>query len=151
MRATKSNRAPFSPRPFRLADESVKARAIAALQNAPIDPLRPLLVKISEEPKKRSNPQNSLYWALLGDIAEQAWLDNRSYTSDIWHEFARRQIMPETITLADGTVRSKWEEMPDGTATVISTTLLSKESFADYITAVEAFGNSQGVHFITKG
>ena len=55
--------------------------------------------------------------------------------------------MPETIVTKDGETRSKWEEVPDGDAVVISTTKLERRCFAEYPTAVEAFGASLGVQF----
>lgn len=135
---------------MRLTNADVQQRAIAMLRNVPIDPSKPLQLLVREEPKKRSNPQNALYWSILGDIAEQAWLEGRQYSTDIWHEFCRRNVMEEQIETADGVRRSKWIDMPDGTGTVISTTALSQKSFGDYITAVEAFGANLGVFYQTK-
>lgn len=145
----KSSRPPFTTRTMRLTSADVRDRAIATIRNAPIDVSKPLQLVLREEPKRRSNPQNSLYWALLGDIAEQAWID-KQYPADVWHEHCRRHVMPERITTADGVEQSKWIDMPDGSSTVISTTLLSQKSFAEYITAVEAYGAQLGVLYSAR-
>lgn len=143
----KSSRQPFATRKIILVGPNQRDLAIAAIGNAPIDPLRPLEVVIREEVKARGLDQNGLYWLRLGEIADQAWLRGRQYSKEVWHHYAGQNIMPEEITTKDGEVRSKWEDSPDGKPTVISTTRLEKRCFADYTTAVEAFGAGLGVQF----
>jgi len=121
--------------------------AIAAIANVPLDGERPLELLIREQVKVRGLDQNGLYWLRLGEIAEQAWMDRKQFNSDVWHEYARRKLMPETITTKTGEVRSKWFELPDGTLTVISTTQLERRCFAEYTTIVEVFGAGLGVEF----
>lgn len=147
MKREKSNRAPFAPRRFIVSDTAIRDRAAAALANMPVDPLRPLLVTIDEEPKRRHNRQNALYWVRLAEISEQAWLAGKQYSSDVWHEYARQNVMPDMVTDSDGVFRSKREEMPDGSTTIISTTKLDQATFAAYVTALEAFGAALGVEF----
>ena len=55
--------------------------------------------------------------------------------------------MPEKVTTKDGEVRSKWIEVPSGDPIVISTAQLERRCFAEYTTAVEAFGAGLGVQF----
>jgi len=92
--------------------------------------------------------QNGLYWLRLGEIAEHGWIAGRQYNADVWHQYCRRNIMPNEITLKDGTVRSKWLESPDGVMETVSTTQLEKTCFSEYIRAIEVFGAQElGVHF----
>lgn len=147
MKKPRSERAKFVTRTITLSDEAIVARAKLVLDNLPIDTLRPLQLVIQEAPKKRSLDQNNYYWMRLGEIAEQAWSEGRQFTSDVWHEYARRNLMPDKIMTKDGVRRSKWTEMPDGSTTIISTTMLDRASFADYCTALEAFGSELGVLF----
>lgn len=103
---------------------------------------------VAREPVKvRGLDANGYYWLRLGEIAEQAWFAGKQFNTDIWHEYCKREIMPDTITTKDGEERSKWIDMPKGLPVVISTTQLDKKSFAEYTTAVEAFGASLGVLF----
>jgi len=137
----------YAPRKIRLAGELQREVALAMIRNAPLDPERPLELVLREESKARGLDQNGLYWLRLGEIAEQAWQGGKQYNSDVWHEYARRNLMSETITTKTGEVRSKWIELPDGTPTVISTTQLERKCFAEYTTIVEAFGAGLGVAF----
>ena len=137
----------FQTRKILLLGPNQRSLAVAAVQNAPIDPDRPLEVLIREEVRARPLEMNGLYWLRLGEIAAQAWFDGRQYSKEVWHEYAGRHLMPEEITTKDGEVRSKWEASPDGKPIVISTTKLEKRCFAEYCTAVEAFGAGLGVQF----
>ena len=141
------NRSTYITRKIRLVGEIQRSTAEAMLRNAPLDPERPLELVLREESKARGLDQNGLYWLRLGEIAEQAWQSGRQYNADVWHEYARRELMPATITTKDGEVRSKWIEIPGGELTVISTTQLERRCFAEYTTIVEAFGASLGVLF----
>ena len=140
-------RQPFTKRTIRLVGSPQVEAAINLLRNVPLDPAKPLVVAIGEESKARGLDANGYYWMRLGEIEEQAWLAGRQYSKDVWHEYAKKHLMPETITTKDGEVRSKWIESPDGSAIAISTTLLEKRCFAEYIEIVEAFGGTMGVHF----
>lgn len=140
-------RQPFAKRPFVLRSEAVRDSLIAVIRNLPIDESKPLQVVVSEETKQRGLDANAYYWVRAGEIADQAWLEGRQYSAEIWHEYFRRNVMADEITLKDGTVRSKWIELPDGSLTVVSTTQLERKCFATYVTMVEAFGASLGVRY----
>lgn len=140
-------RAEFQQRSILLRSDRQLIALIALLPNLPLDDKHPLEVLIREPVKLRTISQNNLYWLRLGEIAEQGWLFHRQYEADIWHIYCGRTVMPERVTLKDGTVVSKWVETPDSVPQVISTTRLEKKCFADYITAVEAFGAALGVMF----
>ena len=117
------------------------------ISNLPVDYDRPIQVVISEQTKARGLDQNGLMWLRIGEIAKQVWRNNKQFDSDIWHRYLKLNEMPEEIELKDGTVRSKWVEMPDGGRDVISTALLSARCFSGYITIIEAFGAGLGVMF----
>lgn len=141
------NRQKFEPRRILLRGAEQVERAIAVLRNVPLDDLRPLEFLVQEPSRKRGLDANAYYWLRIGEIAKSAWLEGRQYNSDCWHEYFKRNIMPDTITAKDGTERSKWTELPDGSMTVISTTELEKACFATYTTMCEAFGASLGVEY----
>lgn len=137
----------FEQRRLLLRGQDQVDRAIALLRNLPLDDKKPLEVLVREEVKGRKLDQNGYYWMRLGEIAEQAWVNKKQFNSDLWHEYAKRHLMPEEVTTKDGERRSKWIEAPDGELSVISTTLLERACFAEYTTIVEAFGASLGVEY----
>jgi hypothetical protein len=137
----------MSKKTFYMRNDQARESAIAMIRNLPLDDARPMMVTVAPFAKVRGLDANAYYWLRLGEISAQAWLDGKQYSAEIWHEYARRNIMPDEIRTKDGETRSKWAELPDGTATVISTTQLEKRSFADYVTAVEAFAAALGVQF----
>lgn len=138
-----SKREKFQTRNIILAGESQKELAEAMIRNAPLG----IEIVAREIVKARGLDANGYYWLRLGEIANQAWLNGRQFSSDCWHEYAKRNLMPEEVTTKDGATRPKWLETPDGVLTVISTTQLERRCFADYTSAVEAFGASLGVLF----
>lgn len=149
----KSTRAAFTERPFFLLNDDIRQRAIAAIQNAPLDPIKPLQVLIREAPRKRKNDQNALFWAgPLRDISEQAWLDGRQFSPEVWAEYFKRQLLPETFDPALCLeTYVKWDTDPAGDRVLVgSTTQLTVAGFAAHIEAVVAFGAQLGVMFHTK-
>ena len=84
---------------------------------------KPLGVMVAEHKSKRSNPQNKLYWAVLHQIADHAWVDGKQYSAEAWHEQCKREFI--------GT-----EELPNGATTGISTASLDVAAFSDYIERV---------------
>lgn len=137
----------YETRSILLGNQMCKDTAKALIDNAPIDPVKNIEVVIREAVKKRSIDANSYYWMRLGEIAAQAWFAGKQYSADVWHHYARLNIMADTVTTKEGVIISKWLESPDGSVTTVSTTQLDKASFSDYTTAVEAFGASLGVKF----
>ena len=118
------------------------------IANLPLDEEHPLEVVIREHVKQRTLSQNSYYWMRLGEIAEQAWVDGMQFHKKAWHEYCVEKILPEKITTKDGVYVTKRMDLPRGGTTIISTSDLDKRCFADYITAVEAFGSGTlGVQF----
>ena len=141
----------FPTRQILLRSDTQLAIVMALLPNLPLDEQEPLEVIIREPVKARGLDQNGYYFMRIGELAGQAWIDGKQFSKDAWHEYAKKNIMPEEITTKDGEVRSKWEPTPDGDMSVISTTRLERGCFADYTNAVEAFGASLGVMFSADG
>ena len=140
----------FNSRSILLRSQQQVDTLLYLIPNLPLDPDKPLEVLIREQVKQRGLDQNGLYWKRVGEIANQAWFQGRQYSKDVWHEYAVKHILPEEITTKDGEIRSKWVDCPDGSQTVISTTQLSKGTFAAFTEEVEVFGAGLGVHFTEK-
>lgn len=150
----KSNRPPLAQRQFRLVSEQVRETLLNAVRNLPIDELRPIEIVFREEQKKRRQDQNALMFAgPLRDIAEQAFLDGRQFSADTWHEYFKRQLLPEDYDpeLCMEHYR-KWELDPAGDRVLVgSTKQLTVRGMAQYIESIQAFGASLGVQFSVKG
>jgi len=128
-----------------LVDQTRRDRAIAIIRNLPCDDSYEVVIQ--PKTKARGVDANALYWLRLTEIAEQAHVDGKKYSKEVFHEHCRQTILPGMVTLKTGEVVWKWLETPSGSATVISTSLLSKKCFAEYVEAVEAFGVGLGVMF----
>ena len=143
----------FKTRTLRLVSSDVRATAVAAISNAPIDPERPIEILLREEKKTRGLDANAAMWAgPLRDLAEQAWVDGRQFTPEVWHEFLKREYLPEDddpeldLLARDG--YRKWAIDPSGARVLIgSTTQLLVRGMTRYMTQLEAFGAGLGVQF----
>lgn len=87
---------------------------------------KPLAITVSEHRAKRSVDQNKRYWHILNEIADNAWLNGKRYSAEAWAEHFKRQFI--------GT-----EELPNGGSIGISTTALSVDEFAAYMTRIEVY------------
>lgn len=150
----KSDRLPYPLRKILLVGEEQRERAIAALRNAPIDPARALEFVLREEVKARKPDQNSLMWAgPMKDIAEQGYVNGRTYSAKVWHEHFKEMYLPEDFdpALCKEKYR-KWDFKPSGERVLVgSTTELTVRGFALYLTQVEAYAASElGVVFHVK-
>jgi hypothetical protein len=95
---------------------------------------KPLSVEIGEYQQKRSSDQNRLYWSVLAEIAEAAEVDGKRFSREAWHEHFRSEYLPK-------------QESPSGLV-AMSTTQLTKQEFADYVTRIQAFASQTlGVEF----
>lgn len=54
---------------------------------------KPLAVTVAEYKDKRHAQQNRLYWALLKQVSEQAMVDGRRYSDEVWHEQFKRTLL----------------------------------------------------------
>lgn len=116
------------------------AQLVAANAKAFIDRGRPLRVIVTEDEKKRTSEANRFYWgAVLTTIAEQAWVDGRQYSKDVWHEHFARLYLPHTeIVTPYGEIVSRRK----------STTELTVSEFSDYLQRVQSdAASSLGVIF----
>jgi len=132
----------YRTRSIILLSDRQKEIACAAIRNAPAG----IECLLREPVKARSLDANSLYWIRLTEISAQAWFDGHQYSKDVWHIYCGKNIMPDQVMTKDGELRSKWEAIPGGGEAVISTTLMERRCFSEYIEAVTAFGASLGVH-----
>lgn len=130
-----------------IRSEQQKELLVNKINNLPVDEKKPIQVTFSEEVKARGLDANGLMWLRIGEISAQVWRNNRQFDKDIWHHYLKINEMQEEVELKDGTICSKWVEMPDGSKAVISTASLSARCFAEYITIIEAFGAGLGVMF----
>jgi hypothetical protein len=141
-----------------------KETALRVIENLPLDNEHPLEILIREEVKARKADQNSLMWSgPLKDIAEQAYVNGRTYSAEVWHYWYKREFLPpdiaEPIFRDDGefarqvknpeTYR-KWDIDPAGNRILVgSTTDLTVYGFSQYLEQVMAHGASLGVQFHT--
>ncbi len=139
----------FQQRTFRLVGRQQVAALLALVGNLPVDPAKPIEVVIREEKKIRRADANALMWVgPLKDIAEQAWIAGRQYSAEAFHEFFKRDFLPEIESdqTKDGYV--KWVISPSGDRILVgSTTQLTVKGMARYLEQVYAYGASMGVQF----
>lgn len=91
---------------------------------------KPLAVSITEAKSKRSTAQNARYWALVTEIADQAWVDGKQFSKEAWHELlARRFGVCKEITLPDGEIVLVRESTGD----------MDVATFTAFMTRVEVF------------
>ena len=86
---------------------------------------------------KRTKKQNKRYWGggVLKQIADQAVVSGKMYSSETWHELFKRKFI--------GT-----EELPNGELIGKSSTDLSTVEFSEFCDRVEAYAASElGVVF----
>lgn len=140
----------YPKRVIRIVGDQQKATARSVLDGVPIDPDKPICITFSEEVKIRKLDQNSLMWVgPLSDIARQAYVNGKTYSAEVWHEYFKREFLPneydEELT-KEGYV--KWITDPAGFPLLVgSTTSLTIKGFAQYLTQIEAYGASLGVEF----
>lgn len=136
-------------RTFVIIDDKTKSFAVDAVNNIGYE--KRMVVTIEPHVKKRTPSQNKLQWvSMLGDISEQAVMNNRLFSVKIWHEYFKEMFLPNEFSEGK-TLKNyvKWQEMPNGVMKMVgSTTGLTKEGFSDYITECYAYGSGElGVRF----
>lgn len=87
---------------------------------------------------KRSIEQNKRYWKLLLELSDVAWVGDRQFTKDAWHEYFKREFIGI-------------EELPGGGQIGISTAKLSVEEFGNYMTRIEQWAAEQGWPLMLEG
>lgn len=125
-------------RTFVLQNESATTALFAFIKaNAPVmaDEGRPLAVHVSEYKSKRNGQQNRLYWALLRDISEQAWIDGKQFSSEAWHSYFAGRFVG-------------WQDAPGGIKTPLTTTNLNVTEFSEYVEKIRAYAATElGIEF----
>lgn len=140
----------FETRKILLRGEMQRDAAIALIRNLPADADKPLEIVVREEVKARRPDANALMWAgPLKDIAEQAYVDGRTFSAEVWHEHFKEQFLPDEFDaeLCKEGYR-KYDITPAGKRVLIgSTTELTVKGFSEYLEQVFSFGASLGVLF----
>ena len=140
----------YPTRKVLLRTQAQRDTAMRVLQNAPLDDAKPLEFVLREEVKARKLDQNALMWVgPLADIAEQAYVDGRKFSAEVWHEHFKREHLPEEFDpeqCKEG--YRKWDYLPSGDRVLVgSTTDLTVAGFARYLGKVEADGANLGVEY----
>lgn len=143
----------YPTRKIRLVGNIQLETAIAILRSAPLDTNNPLEMVLREEVKPRKQDQNSLMWSCqLKCISEQAYVNGRTYSAEVWHEHMKELFLPETFQSSEHQAEivkegyRKYDISPSGKRILVgSTTELTIKGFAIYLQQVEAFGANLGV------
>lgn len=94
----------------------------------------PLRVIVTEEEMDRLDEQIAYYFGpCMRQIVDQAWIDGRQYSKEVWHEYFAKMFLPGTeITLPDGEIAMRRGSIARGKIGVkaMSKFLLQVESFA---------------------
>lgn len=90
---------------------------------------KPLSVQVSDHKAKRSAEQNRLLWAVLHDIAANAWVNGKRFSADAWHEQFKREFIG-------------CEELPSRETVGISTSSLSVAEFSTHIEQIVEYASS---------
>lgn len=123
---------------------------LALLPNLPLDAEKPLQVTIEEyRPARKLTQQAAMWTGPLADIAEQAYVEGRRYSAEVWAEYYKGLYLPNEFDpelCQDGFV--KYAFGIDGKPVLIgSTTQLTLRGMALYMQQLEADGAQRGVFF----
>lgn len=140
------------PRSFRLIDERVLSTAHTAIKGLPVDGSIEIIVR-DYKPARKQSANDAMWAGLLLDIANQAWVNGRQFSADVWHEYLKKEFLPKpTDDDYFKMVTDKYKyfaEMPDGSIKYTgSTTQLTKYGMSVYMTKVTAYAAQElGVLF----
>jgi hypothetical protein len=151
------NRDKYPTRKILLRTTVQKETALRVIENLPLDNEHPIEIVIREEEKPRKLDQNALMWSgPLRDIAQQAYIRGRTYSANVWHDFMKREYLPEEddpeldMLVKNPETYQKWDVDPSGNHVLVgSTTDLTVYGFSQYLEQVTAHGASLGVQFHT--
>lgn len=141
----------FKTRNIILVDDQRRAIAVAAVTNAPLG----IEVVLRAPVKARKLDQNAKYWAgPIKDISEQAWIDGRQFSKEVWHEYLKDLYLPTELDqnieklVKNPDAYKKWSAGIDGRSVLVgSTTDLTVFGFSQFMEHVYAFGAGLGVMF----
>lgn len=89
---------------FVLRNEEVLQRALAFVR-ANTSEQRPLMLLVSDVDAKHTDEQRALLWAIVRQIAADAWVGGKQFTADAWYELLMREYAPrKEITLPSGEI-----------------------------------------------
>lgn len=141
----------YQAKTIHLLTQKQKDLAKAAIDNAPFG----IDVKLQEHKKARSLDQQSLLFAgPLKDISDQAWINGRQFSVEIWHRYCKEEFLPDIDEpylfelVKDCDKYRKWDYNPRGERELVgSTTQLTSYGYSLYIEQVHAMGAGMGVIF----
>lgn len=144
------DRPKFEQRKILLRSQEQIQRVTELLPKLPLDERRPLELLIREEVKPRKLDQNALMWVgPLAAIAEQAEVDGRRFSAEVWHGYFKGKFLPEEFDpelCLEG--YRKWDTDPEGNLMLVgSTKMLTVKGMAQHIEQIHAFGANLGVEF----
>lgn len=93
--------------------------------------------ELTVKKRKRTSQQNRRYWGkgVLAQIAEQATVNGKLYSAEVWHEQFKRMFIG-------------FEELPNGELVGKSSSKLTTAEFSEFCSQVEAYAASElGVTF----
>lgn len=141
----------YLTRTVRLDTPERKRLFILAVESAP-----DFVEGVIREPvRARKLDQNALMWVgPLKDLAEQAWVQGRTYSPEVWHEHMKRTYLPEdddpelSRLVKNPETWRKWDITPGGERVLAgSTTDLTVYGMSQYLEQLYAFGAGLGVMF----
>ena len=144
----------FQQRIIKLLKETQKEAAFAMIDNLPIG--KNIEIVARESVKARKLDQNALMWVgPLKDIEEQAWLNNRQFSAEIWHQYFKEQFLPDEMiesyiheVVTKPEIYKKWGIDPKNERIIVSSTKdLTVHGFSQYLEQIYAFGANLGVLF----
>lgn len=132
-----------------IRSEAIRTLAATAVLNLPINAEHPVEILFRPYKKAATDEQRAIMWIRIGEIADQAYVQNKQFSGAAWHEKFKRDFLPEAYTegiTRDGYV--KWIDTPGGERTMVgSTEMLTAKGKAQHTTQIEAAGAAMGVHF----
>lgn len=93
-----------------------------------------LQITVALKKSRRTIEQNKRLWSLYGELSQNAWVDGKQYTAEVWHEYLKGLFLGFTEQV-----------LPNGQVikTPISTTTLNTAEMTAYQDKITAFGSQE--------
>lgn len=132
--------------------QAAAAAALIASNWRPMaDAEHPLAIRLYEHKDDATREQRALLWIRYGEIAAQAWVGGRQFSDEVWHEFFKREFLPDETGPSKRCRKGyrKWDYLPNGEKALVgSTELLTTFGKAEYLEQVMAYGATEfGVRY----